>query len=998
MVRRATVSRGESCLATAGRDDAVITLLLAHAVAAMLAPVLARWLGRGVFWVVAVPPALTAVWALAQTDVAHGETGVVESHAWIPSLGAALSFRTDSLAWLMCLVVGGIGALVLGYCSRYFDADDPSVGRFAGLLTAFAGAMLGLVTSDDMVLLYVFWEITTVLSYLLIGHSAHQRASRAAASQALVVTTIGGLAMLAGIVILGQTYGTYRISELLGAAGLDLAAGGTPTEGVPIAVLWAVILILVGAVSKSALIPFHFWLPGAMAAPTPVSAYLHAAAMVKAGVYLVARFAPPFASLAAWRWTVLVLGGATMLLGAYRALRQHDLKLLLAFGTVSQLGFLILLTGTGTRQAALAGVTMLLAHALYKGSLFLTVGVIDHATGTRDLRELSGLRTTMRWTFVSACLAAASMAGLPPMLGFVGKEAAYAAYGGSGASYAVPVLVVLVTGSALTVAYSARFIWGAFRTQPDRPPTAVHAPGPVLVGIPLLLALGGLVAAPTSTAFEPYLAGYADALPPDGVPVHLGLWHGVNQALVLSIVTLLLGAGLTVIRARVNRWQTKAGRLSGPWGADDLYRIAMHALDRGSLRITGVLQRGSLPFSLGLILLTFLFMVGSALIDAQPSWGASRGFDSSAQVMTAAIIIVATLLASYSRRRLRAVFLVSVAAYGVGLLFLLHGAPDLALTQILAETISLLLLVLVLRRLPSKFTDDTVGNRLGRIAFGVGFGVLVTGLALVLPQVRQRPPASEGLAQSAVEFGGGDNIVNVILVDVRAWDTMGELSVVIVAAIGVASLVFRNPQIADERGGPGTLAQRGGGGDEARWLPRIETLHPQRRSLVLEVIVRLISYPVLVWSLFLLFSGHSLPGGGFAAGLVAGLAFALRYLAGGQAELQEAAPIAPGLLLGSGLFLSAGTGLVSMLVGGDVLQSWIVDFWLPIFGDVHLVTSLFFDIGVYLVVIGLVLDILRSLGVGIDRDEGPGLEDPVYPDEVASRGGTAGAPVRGQPR
>lgn len=958
----------------------MILLLLAHTVAALSAPALTRRLGRAAFWAVAVPPALTVAWALAQTTAVHDEpAGVVQTLPWIPSLGVWLHFRTDALAWLMCLVVGGVGALVLAYCSRYFDEGSPSLGRFAGLLTAFAGAMLGLVTSDDLILLYVFWELTTVLSYLLIGHTAHERASRAAASQALLVTTVGGLAMLAGLIMLGQTYGTYRISELIataGAAATDDAGSGGP----PAVTVVAVVLILVGAVSKSALVPFHFWLPGAMAAPTPVSAYLHAAAMVKAGVYLVARLAPAFAQLDAWRWTVLVLGGATMLLGAYRALRQHDLKLLLAFGTVSQLGFLIVLTGTGTRQAALAGVTMLLAHALYKGSLFLVVGVIDHATGTRDLRELSGLRSSMRWTCLTACLAVASMAGLPPLLGFVGKEAAYAAYGGSGHPWAAAVLVVLVAGSALTVGYSVRFVWGGFRSQSARPATPVHAPGAVLVGIPLILALAGLVGGPASGAIEPYLAGYSKALPVDGPELTLGLWHGVNLALVLSVVTLLLGAGLAVIRRSVNRWQASIGRICGPWGADDLYRRAMHALDRGSLRATGLLQRGSLPFSLGLIVGMFLLLGGGALIASGADWNSPRGYDNAAQVATGVLIIAAALLASYSRRRLRAVFLVSVCAYGVALLFLLHGGPDLALTQILAETISLLILVLVLRRLPSKFTDDTVRNRVGRVGFGLASGVLVTALALLIPQYRQRVPASDGLAEAAVGYGGGDNIVNVILVDVRAWDTMGELSVVIVAAIGVASLVFRTPQSAAERGGPGSHRPRereDGAGAGSRWLPRTQALHPRRRSLIMEVIVRLISYPVLLWSLFLLFSGHSLPGGGFAAGLVAGLAFAMRYLAGGEAELRSAAPVAPGLLLGSGLFLSAGTGLVSMTAGGDVLQSWIFDVTLPVFGEVHLVTSLLFDVGVYLVVIGLVLDILRSLGVGIDRDEGTALEDPV---------------------
>ena len=382
----------------------MVALLVVHAVAAVFAPHLVHRLGAKAFWILSLPPAATFVWALTQTSAAISDPPT-EAYSWVPSIGMELFFRLDSLSWLLTLVVGGIGFLVLAYCSAYFSDDEPGLGRFAACLVAFAGAMLGLVTSDDTLVLYLFWEMTTVLSYLLIGHRPGSRSSRSAASQALVVTTFGGLAMLVGIVLLGEQAGTYRLSEMLAQ---------TPTATAITNV--SVGLLLVGALSKSALVPFHFWLPGAMAAPTPVSAYLHAAAMVKAGIYLVARLAPAFADVPVWRPMVLILGALTMVIGAYRSLRQHDLKLLLAYGTVSQLGFLVILVGAGTADAALAGVTMLLAHALYKACLFLVVGAIDHATGTRDLRRLSGLRRSMPGLALASLIAAASMAGLPPML------------------------------------------------------------------------------------------------------------------------------------------------------------------------------------------------------------------------------------------------------------------------------------------------------------------------------------------------------------------------------------------------------------------------------------------------------------------------------------------------------------------------------------------------------------------------------------------------------
>ncbi|MDM7829959.1 Na+/H+ antiporter subunit A [Cellulomonas edaphi] len=986
----------------------MLLLLAIHLAAAVVAPVLVRWWGRRAFWALALAPASAAVWALSWTSAVREGRGPVEQVQWIPQLGMELTFRLDTLGWFMALIVGGVGALVLVYCAGYFSVSAHGLARFGGVFVAFAGAMLGLVLSDDMLLLFVFWELTTVTSYLLIGHYSDRKASRRAAMQAIVITTAGGLAMLMGVLLLGEAAGTYRLSEVVAHP-----PGGT-TATVAIFCLFA------GVATKSALIPFHFWLPAAMAAPTPVSAYLHAAAMVKAGVYLVARFAPAYSDHVSWRWCVVVLGGGTLLLGGYRALRQHDLKLVLAFGTVSQLGLITLLVGLGSRATALAGLAMLGAHAMFKAALFLVVGVVDAATGTRDLRRLSGVGRALPVTALAGALATASMIGLPPFAGYVAKEAGLEALGHLDEGAAGPVVLVAVAlGSVLTVAYGLRLWWGAFATKralvpasavvPDAvatqmdgasspgtttrlelvegaEPAPITRPSLMLVWPAMVLALLGLAVALLPGLGEELLAPYADTYP-EGEPGHLTLWAGVTPTLVLTLGILGAGLALWLLRDRVERLQ--AGAYRGP-DADRVYRRFMRRLDDVAADVTAITQRGSLPLYLGIILAVFVLAVGLTTLT-QGTWPRElRAYDQPAQVVFAAATIASAALAARARRRLKAVILLGIGGYAVAGLFLLHGAPDLALTQVLVETVTLVVFVLVLRRLPPYFSDRPLAaSRWLRLGIGLGVGLTVAGVALVAPGARIHEPVSKDFAEEAVRWGGGHNIVNVTLVDIRAWDTMGEISVLLVAATGVASLVFlsrRGGQIfrADEAraerhvwaGAPDPMARLRRGTDPARvdapatdreWLRAGSTLAPQRRSVVFEVVVRLLFQTMIVYSLFLLFSGHNAPGGGFAAGLVTGIALIVRYLAGGRYELGEAAPVQPGLLLGLGLFLSAGVGLFALVLGGSVLQSWIIDVHLPVVGDLHVVTSVFFDIGVYLVVVGLVLDILRSLGAELDR-------------------------------
>lgn len=1016
----------------------MLLLLVVHLVAALIAPALVRLWGRKAFWALAAAPASAAVWALSWTGRVQDGHGPVQSVRWIPALGLEFTFRLDTLSWLMTLVVGGVGALVLVYCAGYFSVAAQGLGRFGGVFLAFAGAMLGLVTSDDMILLFVFWELTTVTSYLLIGHYTDRKASRRAAMQAIVITTAGGLAMLVGVVLLGEAAGTYRLSEVVahppGGAAATVAIG----------------CLLAGAATKSALIPFHFWLPAAMAAPTPVSAYLHAAAMVKAGVYLVARFAPAFAQHELWRWTVVVLGCGTLLLGGYRALRQHDLKLVLAFGTVSQLGLITLLVGLGTQATALAGLAMLGAHAMFKATLFLVVGVVDAATGTRDLRRLSGVGRELPLTTLAGALGTASMIGLPPFAGYVAKEAGlegieHLEQGALG----VVVLVSVAIGSVLTVAYGLRLWWGAFATksavvpesalvadavatqqdgavspgttsqaatQPDAEPAAISRPSLLLVWPAMVLAVLGLAVALLPHLGEDLLAPYAETFSV-GEPGHLALWAGLTPTFVLTLGILAAGAALFVVRERVERWQVAAYR--GP-EADRVYRRFMRRLDDVAADVTGTTQRGSLPLYLGLVLLVFVIGTAWALLAGTRWPDRVTAFDKPAQVAFGAAAIVSAILATRARRRLKAVILLGIGGYAVAGLFLLHGAPDLALTQVLVETVTLVVFVLAMRRLPPYFSDRPLAaSRWVRLAVALAVGLTVAGIALAVPGARVHAPVTEHFADEAVTWGGGKNIVNVTLVDIRAWDTMGEISVLLVAATGVASLVFlsrrggaifRAQDASDDRavwGGPDPMAPLRRGVDQVRldavstdreWLRAGHTLAPQRRSVVFEVVVRLLFHTMIVYSAFLLFSGHNAPGGGFAAGLVTGIALIVRYLAGGRYELGEAAPVQPGALLGTGLFLSAGVGLVAMMLGGTVLESRIIDLHVPVIGDVHLVTSLFFDVGVYLVVIGLVLDILRSLGAELDRRAESGEDEPFgdaeRPDAGLAELGSTEPPAR----
>ncbi|MCB0970614.1 MAG: hypothetical protein KDA97_03705, partial [Acidimicrobiales bacterium] len=549
-------------------------------------------------------------WAVARSSGILDGNPVVEHRSWVPEIGLSVDLRVDGFSLLMVLLVAGIGTLIQLYASQYFSASREGIARLAGLLAVFTAAMLGVVTASNLLLLYVAWELTSVTSYLLVGWNDRDPRARASALQAILITGTGGLAMLGGFVLIGSAAGTYDIPTLLAA----------PPTGTQVQV--GLVLVLLGAFTKSAQWPFSSWLPGAMVAPTPVSAFLHSATMVKAGVYLVARFAPAFGDQLPWRPLVLTVGLITMLAGGWRALRQYDLKRILAFGTVSQLGFMMVLFGAGTPEATVAGVAVLLAHALFKAALFLVTGVIDHETGTRDIRALGGYGPGWLGPKLAAIAAGLSMAGIPLLFGFVAKEAAYEAYVHGEIANSAVVLAGLVAGSVLTFAYTGRLLLGAFRPGPafegpplepepepiepiehaHRPAVAFWAPAALLSTITVVLGVF-----PDLASDLVYAA--AGSLDPEVHHGHLALWHGLGTALYLSLLTITCGALLI----GGGRLIARAGRvLRSPFDGNDLYGACLKGLNLVADRVTGVVQSGSLPTYTGVILVTATLLPGLA--------------------------------------------------------------------------------------------------------------------------------------------------------------------------------------------------------------------------------------------------------------------------------------------------------------------------------------------------------------------------------------------------
>lgn len=781
----------------------LVVLLLHAGLTALTASLAGRW-GPKVFLIAALAPLSGVVLLVAAAPTVLDGGAWTQVVPWIPGLDLSVALRLDALSLAMLVLVSGVGTVIFVFCAGYASRDGTLV-RFVSTLTAFAGAMVGLVLADDVILLYVFWELTTVTSYLLVGLDDEDAAARRSALQALLVTTFGGLAMLVGLIVLSQAAGTSRISQIV----------ESPPSGPTVAP--ALVLVLVGALSKAAQVPFHPWLPAAMAAPTPVSAYLHAAAMVKAGVYLVARLSPGFADVAWWRPVVVTVGVATMLLGGWRALRQHDLKRLLAFSTVSQLGFLVAIAGWGTAEAAVATTVLLLAHGLAKAALFLTVGAIDHVAHTRDLRLLDGLGRRMPLLAVAAGAAALSLGGVPLLLGFVAKEEVFAAVADTPGTVSVLTLAGLVVGSALSLAYALRFWWGAFaaKTLPEDDPDAVPAgesavgdvPSPAagLTGPVVLLSAATVVLGVAPQAVDRLAAAVAASYPEAEPTADLALWHGLTPELALSLVALALGASLFAGRRRVAGGQTELSqRLPARFDADRGYVVVVRGLDRAADGVTGRIQTGSLPVYLGVIAATAAVLPGTALVWRGADLGGAVAYDVPAQVAVGGLVAAAAIAAAVAQNRLTAVLLLGAVGYGVALLYVLQGGPDLALTQFLVETLSVVIFLLVLRLLPRRFPVTTAGRRAQtlRLVLAATVGVVVTLFTLAATGARSRVSVAEEFVARSRSEAGGSNIVNVILVDFRGLDTLGEATVVLTAALGIAALVLTARRQRDSTGSP----------------------------------------------------------------------------------------------------------------------------------------------------------------------------------------------------
>jgi multicomponent Na+:H+ antiporter subunit A len=752
----------------------VIVLLVASA----LAPLADRALGKRAAVVLAAAPALVfAHFVRLVAPIAGGEA-FAESWTWVAGLGIRLAFRLDGLSLLFALLVTGIGALVLVYGGGYLKGD-PRLPRFYAATLFFMAAMLGLVLADDALALFVFWELTGVSSYLLIGFDHEKEEARAAALQALFVTGAGGLALLAGLLLLGEAAGTLQLSAL--------GARAAAIQGHPL-YLPALLLVLLGAFTKSAQFPFHFWLPGAMAAPSPVSAYLHSATMVKAGIYLLARLNPALGGTDAWHYLVILAGTATLVTGAVLAYGQTDLKRLLAFTTVSALGTLTVLVGISTELSARAAMVFLLVHALYKAALFLGVGTIDHEAGTRDVRHLGGLAKAMPLTAFAVVASALSMAGLPPLFGFLAKELFYEAK--QEAPRAGDLLTVAsFAGSALVAAAAGLVAFRPFFSRRGVADGHAHEGPPALWLGPVLLAglsvaLGlwpGLLAVPL-------VQPAASAVRGEPTEVALSPWLGMSPAFVQSLLVLGLGAALYAAHDRALAWLTPLRGLAA-WGPGRAYRAVLAGIVAVAKAQTRVLQNGVLGryllvtvgATVALGAWAFLTRVGEVPAVLQPV--------RPGETFVAVAMVAGAVAVVRARSLLFAVAALGVVGYGIAVVFLLFGGPDLALTQFAIETLSVLLFVLVLRRLPRFRTLSPPAERWRDGAVALAGGAFVTALVLAAAAAPHPVPLEEYYAASSLALANGRNVVNVILVDFRAFDTLGEITVLAVAALGVAALL-----------------------------------------------------------------------------------------------------------------------------------------------------------------------------------------------------------------
>jgi len=921
-------------------------LLATPFLGAMLVAAAARWSRTAAAFTAAVVMALGLL-ALAPLGSATLSGGVAITRlTWLPEWGLDLALRLDGLGLLFALLILGIGLLIVLYAAYYLPECD-RLGRFYTLLLVFAGGMLGVVLAENVLLMLVFWEITSLTSFLLIAYKSEAHDARIAARMALAVTGGGGLALLAGLLLLGHIAGSFELSEILKKGDQIRAHGLYPV---------VLVLVLLGAFTKSGQFPFHFWLPNAMAAPTPVSAYLHSATMVKAGVFLLARLYPVLSGTDLWLVLVGTTGAVTFAYGAFVALLKHDFKGLLAYSTISHLGLITLLFGLDTPMSAVAAVFHIINHAIFKASLFMAAGIIDHECGTRDMRRINGMFTYMPWTATLGILAAGSMAGVPLLNGFLSKEmffteaVGHPAFEGY-ARWALPAFAIIA--GMLSVAYSARFVHDVFfNGEPvDLPKTPHEPPRWMRLPVEILVALVLLVGFLPQFSVGVILAAAAGAVLPAGVPeFKLAVWHGFNLPLAMSIAA--FGLGLLHYWRRHHLFELHeryAPKLSSPVAFERVYRDA----GRASTWLLAIADTRSLQRNLALFIGFVLALGGwawTSLPDGPVAGTLPRTPIDLASIGAFAALTVGVLgTVVWHRQRLTAIVFIGIVGLIVSLAFIRFKAPDLALTQLSVEVVTIVLMLLALRFLPAESAaSSTSGRKLrdGTLAILGGTGVGVLCYAML---TRPLDTISGYHLANAYSGGGGTNAVNVILVDFRGFDTLGEIAVLAMAALGLHALLD----------GVRLRAYAPGAAREA-----------DRYPIMLAQLMRPLLPLALAVSAYIFLRGHNLPGGGFIAGLIAAVAIMLQYLASGIDFAAQRMRIDYVRVLGAGLLIATLTGIASWLFGRPFLTSAFGYVRPPLIEKFELASAMVFDLGVFLVVVASILLALSELGALSRREIG----------------------------
>ncbi len=885
---------------------------------------------------------------------------------WLPQLGVNLTLRMDGFAWMFAMLVSLVGVLIVLYARYYMSEDDP-VPRFFSFLLAFMGSMLGIIISGNVILLSVFWELTSLSSFLLISYWHQTPAARDGARMALIVTATGGFCLLLGLLILGSIVGSYDLDVIL-------ASSDTITAD-PL-YLTSLVLILLGTFTKSAQFPFHFWLPNAMAAPTPASAYLHSATMVKAGVFLLVRLSPALSGTYEWFMLVGLVGISTLLLGAYFAMFQQDLKGLLAYSTISHLGLITTLLSLGSPIATVAAIFHMVNHAIFKSSLFMAAGIIDHETGTRDMRRLSGLLRYLPITGRLAMVASAAMAGVPLLNGFLSKEMFFAeaveTHADSWLDTALPYLAVIA--SAFSVAYSLRFIHSVFfgvrpsdlpNNNPHEPPHWMRFPIDFLVIACLVI---GIV---PNLTIGPFLQVAAFSVLRQSMPQYsLSVWHGFNIPLLMSVIAITAGCAIYII---FRNYFSKCDD-GPPWfrlmrGQRIFERVLVTISWRWARNLESWLGTRNLQPQLRWVTITGFCsaLLPLYLAGFQPRMIAPSNVDITFMgiwTIGCCLAIGTAYVAKY--HRLAALIMLGGVGLIVCLTFNWLSAPDLAVTQLLVEIVTTVLILLGLRWLPkrAKGLKDEMAFRARFRRFrdfilaavcGVGMTFIAYGVMTM--------PVPDAIAhfflQNAYTQGGGRNVVNVILVDFRGFDTLGEITVLGIVALTVYALLRRFRPAADSMAPP----------EQQQVQSLFDEQQPDRDIgdtardylLVPSVIMQWLFPVIIILAIYIFIRGHDLPGGGFSAGLTMSIAFLLQYLAGGTRWAEERIRILPLRWMGSGLLLAAATGIGAWLVGYPFLTSHSRYLELPLIGRVPAASAMIFDLGVFLLVVGSTVLILVAL-------------------------------------